>query len=90
MAMLVDLIQQQTRERRRESMVDTELLEKAIQQSGLKKGYIAEQLGMTRATLRAKTYNETEFTASEIRDLCLLLSLNRESRDAIFFNTFGG
>lgn len=64
--------------------VDTELLQKKIEDSGLRKGFIAEKLGRSRQALRDKIEGRTEFLPSEIRVLCELLRLTDEERRLIF------
>lgn len=66
-------------------MTDTELLEKAIADSGLKKGAIAERLSLTRAGFRKKELGKTEFTATEIQILAKILGLSVKQREKIFF-----
>lgn len=66
-------------------MTNTKLLEDAIERSGLKKGYIAERLGVSRASLINLINGSAEFRASQILVLCKLLNLTNEQRDAIFF-----
>lgn len=65
-------------------MVNTGLLEEAISRSGLKKGYIAAQIGLTRAGLRNCITNRAEFKASQMLRLCDLLGLSNEQAKAIF------
>lgn len=67
-------------------MTNEKLLEQIIKESGLKRGYIAEKLGITRWGLLNKLTNQTEFKASEIAALQDLLRLDNETRDQIFFN----
>lgn len=64
--------------------VNTELLQKKIEDSGLRKGFIAEKLGRSRQALRDKIEGRTEFLPSEIRALCELLRLTDEERRLIF------
>lgn len=66
-------------------MTDIKLLEEAINDSGLKIIYIAEQLGITREGLYKKLKGETEFKASEIIAVQKLLNLSNSRRDKIFF-----
>lgn len=67
-------------------MTNSELLEKEIQSSGLKKGYIAKKLDISRYSLVKKISNETEFKASEIDNLCGILKINStDKRMRIFF-----
>lgn len=67
-------------------MTNEKLLEQIIKESGLKRGFIAESLGITRWGLLNKLTNQTEFKASEIAALQDLLRLDNETRDQIFFN----
>lgn len=67
-------------------MVDTKKLEQLIRKSGLKKGYLAEQLGISRGTFCALLNNRTEFRVSQIRTLCEILGIHDdETLRAIFF-----
>jgi hypothetical protein len=67
-------------------MTDTLLLEKIIKDSGLKKGYIADQLGITRYGLAKKISNESEFKTSEVEKLSRILGINNlKDRQKIFF-----
>lgn len=68
-----------------EKVTDTEGLKKAIEDSGLKMNFICDHIGITYATLRRKINNETEFTASEIMAMALLLNLSDQQRTNIFF-----
>lgn len=67
-------------------MVNTELLNKRIDESGLKRAYIAQELNMTRQSLFSKVNNSTEFLSSEVQELCKLLGITRlTEKEAIFF-----
>lgn len=67
-------------------MTNTELLEREIADSGIKKGKIAETLGISYVTLRRKMYNESPFDTIEIIKLCKLLDIKGlKKRDEIFF-----
>lgn len=67
-------------------MVNTELLNKRIDESGLKRTYIAQSLNMTRQALSSKVNNRTEFQSSEVKNLCELLGITRlTEKEAIFF-----
>ena len=71
-------------------MLNKKMLEKRIQQKGLKKSYIAERLGISRATLCSMLNNRTEFRVSQVRILCELLDINdEETLLAIFFSQHG-
>lgn len=71
-------------------MTNTKLLEDAIDRSGLKKGWIAARLGISRGGLTNLVANRAEFKASQIQLLCDLLGLTTAQRDAIFFAADGG
>ena len=67
-------------------MTNTTLLEDKIRQSGLKKGFLAEKLGVSRGTFCALLNNNAEFKANQIRVLCELLGIeDDETLRAIFF-----
>ena len=67
-------------------MTDKELLEQAIEQSGVKVRKLMEIANIkSYATFRGRMNNETEFTASEIRAISNALNLTTEQRDRIFF-----
>lgn len=72
-------------------MTNTALLEKAIQDSGLKKAFLAEKIGLTPAGFRNCVTNKAEFKASQINILCEVLGIDSlEQKEAIFFNECGG
>lgn len=66
-------------------MTDTLVLQSCIKKSGLKIGFIANQLGLTYAGFSKKVRGEHEFTASEIHTLRGILGLNDQDVFAIFF-----
>lgn len=67
-------------------MTNTAKLNDRIQQSGLKKSYIAKVLGVADSTLARKINNAQDFRASEIDALCKLLGIDDlEEKEAIFF-----
>lgn len=67
-------------------MVNTKLLNKKIEESGLKKEYIANQIGITRAGFYKKATNGSEFTTGEVATLCKLLSITKlTEKESIFF-----
>ena len=67
-------------------MTNTALLEKKIADSGLKKGFIAKELGMATHSLANKITGRTEFVASEIKDLCVVLNItDLKEKNNIFF-----
>ena len=68
-------------------MVETALLNALIMDSGLKKRYIARQLGMCESAFWRKCTNETQFSGSEVIKLCNILGITTlEQQKAIFFN----
>lgn len=71
-------------------MTNTELLEKKIQESGLKKGYLAQKCGLSRAGFRNCVTNKAEWTASQIDILCEELAITSlRDKDSIFFAKLG-
>lgn len=66
-------------------MTDTVKLLELINKSGLKMGYIANQMGISRFSLFNKIRNRTEFRASEIIKMCELLCIDYDNREQIFF-----
>ena len=72
-------------------MTNTELLNEAIQKSGLKKAFLAEKIGLTPAGFYNCLTNKAEFKASQINALCDMLGIDSlERKEAIFFSDFGG
>lgn len=65
-------------------MTDTGKLNAAIQRSGLKKAYIAEKLGISKAALWMKMTGKRDFKTSEIRILKDLLNLTPKEVVEIF------
>lgn len=71
-------------------MTDTELLKRKIHESGLKYGYIAEKVGISRTSLYLKVNGDKAFNQSEISILCELLPIeNLEEKEHIFFTHQG-
>ena len=67
-------------------MVNRNLLNEKIKQSGLKKSYLAESIGVSRSTFCALLNNKSEFRVSQIQILCALLGIrDDETLRAIFF-----
>lgn len=67
-------------------MVNTQLLDKKIKDSGLKSGFIIEKLGISRNAFDKKKKNIHPFRGSEIYVLCDLLKITEESEKMnIFF-----
>lgn len=67
-------------------MVNTRRLTIAIDESGLKKQFLAEKLGLSIVTFWRKVKGESEFKLSEVVKLCELLKIRDvNERDRIFF-----
>ena len=67
-------------------MVDTQLLEDAIQASGKKKQYLADAIGCTIQSFRMRCVNKYEFKSSEVSTLCKELGITRlTDKERIFF-----
>lgn len=67
-------------------MVDTELLEQKIIESGKKIGYLAKKLGISRQYFRMKCKNKADFTNRETDILCDELSITTlTEKEKIFF-----
>ncbi|WP_077611994.1 hypothetical protein [Clostridium sp. Marseille-P2415] len=67
-------------------MTDTVRLNDEIKTSGLKKGWIAAELGLSSYGFHRKINNASQFKAGEIKGLCQLLNITSlEKKDEIFF-----
>ena len=67
-------------------MTDTTKLNRIIEQSGLKKRFIAETMGLSPYGLSLKINNINEFKTGEIERLCDIRRIEDvNDRDAIFF-----
>ena len=66
-------------------MVNTEMLNARINNSGFKKEYISDQLGISPTSLRNKMKNRTKFNASEIEKLIRMLSIDASEVYSMFF-----
>lgn len=67
-------------------MTDTVLLQKKIEESGLKNKAIAERLGISKTTWYYKRKNVYPLTAEEIGTLCELLHITTlREKEHIFF-----
>lgn len=67
-------------------MTNVNELKAVISESGLKKGYIAERLGLTRAGYMKKENGESEFLASEVAEMGKILSLSNAQVKSIFLS----
>jgi hypothetical protein len=71
-------------------MTNTALLEEKIAQSGLKKTFLAEKVGLSLAGFRNCCTNTAEFKSTQIQTLCKLLNVTSlREKEAIFFATDG-
>lgn len=69
-----------------EKLTNTTLLTQKIEASGLKKGYIADKLRVSRLTLRTRIAGESDFKAYEIATLCEILNITSlQEKNDIFF-----
>lgn len=67
-------------------MTDKQRLLKIIADSGLRKKYIAEQLGLTTYGFQKKVENKNQFKAEEIKILCKVLKISSlKEKEEIFF-----
>ena len=67
-------------------MTNTQLLREKIAESGIKYTFIASKLNISTATLNSKIKNNSEFKASEILKICMLIPLDDLERNEIFFS----
>lgn len=66
-------------------MINLELLEQKIKDSGLKKEFIAKKCGLSRNGFYKKINNQSDFTVREINILCEVLSINKLTEKASIF-----
>lgn len=67
-------------------MTNTVRLNNEIKKSGLKKRWIAAELGLSSYGFWRKINNENQFKAEEIKELCQLLRITSlRKKDEIFF-----
>jgi len=67
--------------------LNSDLLEEAIKQKGIKKNMLAAKMGISREALYNKISGKTEFLASEIHAITKYLDLSKKERDEIFFTS---
>jgi len=73
-------------EERRETLIDTKLLEARIAASGKSLGHIAKACGMTTQTLRLKRIGRIPFNTDEVQALCTELGITKlTDKERIFF-----
>ena len=67
-------------------MTNVELLKAKIDDSGLKRNFIAKQLGISPQGFHLKVTGKNEFTSGQIQKLCELLRITSlKETKAIFF-----
>ena len=67
-------------------MTDTKLLKNKIDSSGLKVGFIAQSVGISRQQFWKKVNNLVPFNQYEIENLCNVLHITSlRDKEAIFF-----
>ena len=66
-------------------MVNTDLLDQRIEDSGLKIGFIIEKLGLSRTGFDKKRRGINKFRVAEVYVICDLLNLSDEERHSIFY-----
>ena len=66
-------------------MVNTQLLDERIEQSGLKVGFIVEKIGLSRNGFDKKRKGKTPFRTAEIYVLSDLLKLSDDDKTTIFY-----
>ena len=67
-------------------MTDTAMLKKVIEESGLKNGFIASYVGISRQLLWKKINNLTPFNQHEIERMCEVLKITGlKQKESIFF-----
>ena len=70
-------------------MVDTLVLEGIISDSGKKKTYLADKIGISVQNLRLKMNNKSEFRSNEVDVLCQELGITRlTDKEKIFFKKY--
>ena len=71
-------------------MTNTRLLEARIAELGLKKGYLAQECGLSRAGFRNCVTNKASFKPQHIDILCVLLKIRSlKEKNEIFFAKSG-
>ena len=59
--------------------------DRKVKKLGLKYNYIANYLGISVQALRLKRIGRNQFTAKEIKELCVLLNLTDKEKEKFFF-----
>lgn len=67
-------------------MTDLNKLNAIIDNSGIKRCYIAERLGISKGAFSQKTTGRIQFSVEDIVKLSKILQLTRNERDQIFLS----
>jgi len=70
-------------------VVNTEMLNNTIKDKGVKKGWIADKMGVSRQCLYLKLQGQTPISVNEMVVLTNLLQLTDNERDIIFLSNGG-
>lgn len=65
-------------------MTNGEMLRRKVEEIGISYSFLAEKMGISRASLYNKIDNKSEFKASEITVATEILRLTKKERDQIF------
>ena len=72
--------------RREKIVVDTQLLESIITDSGKKRTFLADKIGISVQSLKLKIDNKSDFKSSEVMSLCRELGITKlADKEKIFF-----
>lgn len=66
-------------------MFDDKAFEDIVAAKGIKYSAIAKRLGIADSSLRNKRKGKSEFTQTQISEVCSFLGLSNEERNSIFF-----
>jgi DNA-binding Xre family transcriptional regulator len=72
--------------RKEENMANVEKLNALIDYKGIKKIWLADQLGITPQTLIYKLNGINDFKLQEVNTLCKVLNIDEKEAKQIFFN----
>jgi DNA-binding Xre family transcriptional regulator len=68
------------------NMANVEKLNALIDYKGIKKIWLADQLGITQQTLINKLSGANDFKLQEVNTLCKILNISEKETKQIFFN----
>lgn len=86
--MMVEVEEKRTFKERRCKLINTKKLNDRIESSGIKKSYLADEMGISRQALWGKITNKAKFTPDEQQYLVGKLDIRtmKEFRDIFFSN----